>query len=164
MHLIRPNDFICEDNWIPGLKRLELEDNRLVSTLKSPSLISTSTLVVSSITVNIPQSLESKLLSQLEDRRIISQGNFRDINKQISITKRVISVGMHNGCTFVKPPVEASLILSNTKLGDVLTFEGSLAFSSFINHRMCVLVMELQYSSMCAVQLTVKLTWIQTNP
>lgn len=63
------------------------------------------------------------------------------------IENRVLNIGVHNGITYLKQPMNTNLIVSDTEMGEPtkLQFDGSLSFSAF-EHEYCVFLIYLYYT------------------
>eukprot|EP01107_Rhizomastix_libera_P010838 TRINITY_DN28184_c0_g1_i1.p1 TRINITY_DN28184_c0_g1~~TRINITY_DN28184_c0_g1_i1.p1 ORF type:complete len:1219 (-),score=373.79 TRINITY_DN28184_c0_g1_i1:93-3749(-) len=151
---IAENDIVSQSSIIPGMARKHKSES-LSSSVKlreyfpSPLVITPffppefeeqTRLTVGNILVDFPTQLDADIINNLNRNRKLELGLDDSDNGTVRIVRRQIMIGVHNGRTFIRPPVCG--LLKSQKEGWV--YDGSISFNGYVPSPLFSLVFEVQ--------------------
>lgn len=144
VNYFRPNDIVCQKDFIPGIR---YNSSKCITDLVNPSLSDAFQANIVDIQFTLPIQFEQKILSYMKDQRRKEHGEFVNNEKEVSLVKRVLSIGSHNTFTYIQGPSESTLVpVKNDMSGEVASLRLDNNFSlKVVKQELCAIIFEVHY-------------------
>ncbi|KAG2374324.1 hypothetical protein C9374_010894 [Naegleria lovaniensis] len=144
VNYFRPNDIVSQKDFIPGIK---FNSSKYITDLVNPRLSDDFQANIVDIQFTLPIQFEQKILSYMKEQRRKEHGEYVNNEKEVSLVKRVLSIGSHNTFTYIQGPSESTLVpVKNDMSGEVASLKLDNNFSfKVVKQELCAIIFEIHY-------------------